>query len=370
MLPERPPSGGWRNVLEPDALIRAFLAHPPEGFTCGTSHQGLPWFEATFDLLTSADAGLRARLRTFPLFRVISATLHWRCLFIGTTVSEYLPLPRDSAPGALVEDLMRGELRRRRRAHRLLVVKDIPADATLLDPGDAVNALALAQALQQAGFVFLQGQALAWVPIDFASTDEYLARLSYRRRKDIRRKLRSRAQLDIQCLHTGDPWLADVRVRCDLYALYLKVYNQSETHFDRLAPAFLDAVLQDPGNGGRLFVYREETRIVGWNLCFEFGDALVDKYIGLDYPRSRELNLYVVSWMTNLDYALSRGLRRFIAGWTDPQIKADLGARFTFTQHAVYPRSRVLRWLLRRLAGVFEGDRHWHDTHGQVATGT
>ncbi len=363
-----PPPAAWRNVLEPTALLRAFMAHPPEGFASGISRRGVPWFEAPLDLLTTADEGLRRRVRALAGYRMFGGWLRWRTLFVGTTVSEYLPLAPGVSGEVLLDDLRHGRLGGP-PAHRLVVVKDIPVDSALLGAAELDAARSLVRTLRQAGFVLLHGQALAWVPTDFASLDEYLARLSYGRRKNIRRKLRSRALLDIECLHTGAPWLSDAGVRRELYALYLQVYAQSETQFDRLAPAFFDAVLQDADNAGRLFVYREKHRIVGWNLCFEFGDMLVDKYIGLDYARSRQLNLYVVSWMTNLEYARSRGLQRFVAGWTDPRIKAELGARFTFTQHAVYPRNALLRWLLRHLASVFEADRRWYEKHGQVTAG-
>jgi len=99
--------------------------------------------------------------------------------------------------------------------------------------------------------------------------------------------------------------------------------------------------------------------MIGWNLCFVVGEALVDKYVGFSYPAAREQNLYFVSWMHNLEYARQHELCCYIAGWTDPQIKAYLGARFTFTRHAVRPRSRVLRAALRRLSGHFESDRNW-----------
>jgi hypothetical protein len=52
-----------------------------------------------------------------------------------------------------------------------------------------------------------------------------------------------------------------------------------------------------------------------------------------------------------------------VAGWTDPEIKAYLGARFTFTRHAIAVRSPLLRLLLRRLAPLFENDRRWFDAH-------
>ena len=363
-------AGGWRNALEPAALVEAFVAHPPENFSSGTTRQGVPWFEAPLDLLTTVDAPLQRRVRSLALYRWLGPWTRWRTLFVGATVSEYLPLPRSIGVAALLQDLLEGELGQRRRDHRLLIVKDIPIDSPLLDDSDNAHAHLLVDRLRHAGFILLQGQALAWLPIEFASEEAYLAGLSYPRRKSIRRKLRSRALLDIRMLGTGDPWLADAGVRADLYALYRAVYQQSDVHFDLLTAAFFDAVLQDESSQGCLFVYRENGRLVGWNLCFEWGDTLVDKYIGLDYARSRELNLYVVSWMENLEYARKRGLKRFVAGWTDPQIKAELGARFTFTLHAIYPRNRLVRGLLKMFASLFEGDRHWHERHGRAAAGT
>jgi len=95
---------------------------------------------------------------------------------------------------------------------------------------------------------------------------------------------------------------------------------------------------------------------VGWNLCFVHGGKLIDKYIGFAYPQARQHNLYFVSWMVNLEYAVAHGLQFYVAGWTDPEVKAQLGARFTFTRHAVYIRNPLLRALGRRCAHWFESD--------------
>ena len=349
--------------MEPQGLLMYFLKHPPQGFSSGVTAHGVPWFVATLDLLTTLDERLRRRVRSWWIHRLLGPLLRWRTLFIGSTVTEYLPLP-----GGLTADELVAELHTRRHARRLLIVKDIPADDALIGTQALARAQHCCDALRHAGFVLLQGQALAWVAIDFSSQAHYLERLSSARRKNIRRKLRDAAGLDIRCLPTGCAWLSDERVRRTLYDLYLKVYRQSETQFDLLSPLFFDAVFQDAGSAGHLFVYRDGDHIVGWNLCYEYAGALVDKYIGLDYPRSRELNLYVVSWMNNLEFARARGLRHYIAGWTDPQIKSELGAQFAFTRHAVYTRNPLLRWLLRRMAGVFEGDRRWFETHAHDAT--
>lgn len=345
-------------LVEPPELLTHFLAHPPEGFVARCSPAGAPLFLAPLNLLTTVDDALKQRVARWPGYALWGRALSLRSGFVGSTVTEYAPLPALPAE-ALAADLEAAAQDPALRGHRLLIVKDLPQDSPLLGATDNAAARALAEALRARGFVLLEGQALAWLPIDFDSLDDYLARLSSGRRRDIRRKLRVRADLQIECIETGAPALDDDALRATLYRLYEQVYAQSLTQFDRLTPAFFDAVLRDKRLPGRLFLYRRDGRLIGWNLCLVHDGALVDKYIGLDYPAAREHNLYVVSWIVNLEYALAHGLTRYVAGWTDPQIKAALGARFAFTRHAVRPRNALLRAALRRLAPLFEGDRAW-----------
>ena len=344
--------------LEPDALLAAFMLEPPLGFAVDHSPQGMPAFVAPFDLLTTADAPLRRRVAALPLYRHWSRLLRWRTRFAGTTVSEYAPLPAGVSPALLAQGLKAAF----GRECALLIVKDIAQESPLLDAAANAHARAFAAACASEGFVLLEGQALAFVPIDFASDDEYLARLSPGRRKNLRRKLRSRADLEIELLRTGDACFRDEATLAAFHALFDNIYAQSEIHFDRPSAAFFRLLLQDAASGGVVFVYRHGGRMIGWNLCYEYAGKLVDKYIGFAYPEAREHNLYFVSWMHNLRYARERGLSHYVAGWTDPEVKSFLGASFTFTRHAVYARNPLLRALLRRLGRHFESDRQWQAT--------
>ena len=341
--------------LEPDALLLAFMTHPPLGFAVETSTQGMPCFVAPFNLLTTVDATLRRRLTALPGFRHWGRLLTWRTRFAGTTVSEYAPLPPGVSPAALAHGLKLAY----GRDCKLLIIKDIAQESVLLDSAQNTCARELVNACRSEGYVVLEGQALAWVPIDFASAEEYLARLSAGRRKNIRRKLRSRANLDIETVLAGDVRFHDEAVLAEFYALFDNVYAQSEIHFDRLSPAFFRALLQDPDSHGVVFVYRHAGQMIGWNLCYAYGGRLVDKYIGFAYPQAREHNLYFVSWMHNLEYARVHALTHYVAGWTDPEVKSFLGASMTFTRHAVYARNPLLRWLLRQLGSHFESDHNW-----------
>jgi len=346
------------NQLEPDALVNLFDAHPPHGFVPFTAACGIPAFVASFDLLTTADETLRRRVHALPFARRWLPWLHIRTAFVGTTVTEYTLLP-DCDASFFLEDLRA----QAGRAHKLVIVKDIPQRSPLLAAYANTRAEQFVAVCQEQGFLLVEGQALAYVAIDFDSIDAYLQRLSNSRRKNLRRKLRKRDGLQIDRVHTGSPVFDDDNIVDTYYALYLDVYKQSEVHFDLLTPAFFAAMLRDPKNNGISFEYRHAGELIGYNLCFEHAGRLIDKYIGLRYPQARENNLYFVSWFVNLEYALERGLTHYVAGWTDPQVKAELGASFTYTRHAVYIRNRFLRALARRFAAHFESDRQWSEQH-------
>lgn len=348
--------------LEPEALVRHFLEHPPESFTAALSAAGMPVFSAPFDLLTTADPAWQKRVRGLPGYASWGRVLRPRTRFVGTTVSEYALFPGDADPEQLAASLVHEH----GREHAFLIVKDIPHDSPLLAAPENAWSDALTEALSRRGFVVLAGQALAWVPIDFEDADHYLSRLSRGARRDIRRKLRKRDRIEIETVPAGDPRFRDPVVLASFMRLYDAVYRQSSIQFDHLVPEFFRDVLRDGDSGGLVFVYRVDGRMIGWNLCFRYRDALVDKYVGFDYPQASEHNLYVVSWMHNLEYARQHGLARFVAGWTDPEVKVHLGAQMTFTRHAVRPRNPVVRAALRRMSRHFQSDWEWYRERGNA----
>jgi hypothetical protein len=348
----------WLCRVEPAGFIGHFLAHPPQGFNPLLSPSGVPGFWAPFDVLTTADAEIQRFIRRLPGYRRMRRWVTWRTLFFGATVSEYVVLPPQVSATVIVAELRNCW----RSDSQLLIVKDIPVDSPLLPPDEQTAAMALLATCRDHGFILVEGQALAYVPIDFDSTDAYLARLSAGRRTDIRRKLRVRKDVGVDCLHTGDPGLEAAGLSDRLYALYEEVYAQSEIHFDKLSMEFFSAVLRDASLDGRLFLYYAPGgEVIGFNLCFVYRGMLINKYVGFHYPTAREYNLYFISWFENLSYALAHGLSHYVAGWTDAQIKSYLGASFTFTRHAVLVRNPLLRVALRGLTRHFESDRQWFD---------
>lgn len=347
------------NQLEPDGLIENFLTNPPNDFNAWLAEGGVPVFSAKFDLLTTADSDFRQKIQKIPFYTKWSKLLQPKTCFIGTTVSEYALLTN-----TIKADLLANQIKQQyAKDFPFLIVKDIPQDSPLQSQQANDYSKAFIEALKSNGFIEIEGQALAWVPVDYESINDYLSKLSASRRKDFRRKLKLREKIDINVLQGGDECFFKQSILDAYYQLYLNVYEQSEVHFDLLTKAFFTQLLQDKQTGTKIFTYHHQDELVGYNICFVVDNLLVDKYIGLVYPAARDFNLYYISWFHNLEYAKQNGLKFYIAGWTDPQVKASLGAQFTFTQHMVYIRNPLLRAILRKLSSRFESDRTWRDSH-------
>ena len=323
------------NLLEPAGWVRAFEQHPPVGFDAA-SLAGAPAFVAPFDLLTTLDPVWRRLVDSITLHRLPRP----RTFFVGTTVTEYMIAPAETDPKRLIDELLE-------QPHAFLIIKDVPEDATLVGEEALAWSNELAREAAARGFAQVEGQALAYVPIDFASIDELLGRMSHARRKNIRRKLRNGSSVAIE---RGAPPIDE------LYALYKNVYDQSEIHFDLLAKPFFEGAMGEAA----VATYRADGDVIGFNLCVANDRMLIDKYIGFAYPAARDHDLYTVSWFDNVQTSIDRGLAFYVAGWTDPEVKRSLGAQFTWTRHLVYARSPLLRGLLRTFRRFFESDRQWH----------
>lgn len=340
------------NLLEPSEFAALFTAFPPARFTCRRDESGLPVFFTDFDLLTTLEKDTRIRLAGLPLFDKWSRLLRFAACFCGTTITEYAPLPGNLSARALL-----GRIREEHGPGRaLVIIKDLPLSSPLLPDEDNVFSQEVADEAARQGFIEVRGQALAYVPVDFSDEEEYLGRLSAGRRKNLRRKLKKKIFLNIESLPLGSPLFFEPDFLDLAYSMYLEVFRQSDIHFDLLSREFFSALLQSRSIEGVVFLYWHEGVLAGYNICLIHNSLFIDKYIGFTYPLARELNLYFISWMENLAYAARKGFSTYIAGWTDPEVKASLGAKFTFTRHLVWVGNPVLRRVLRRLRPLFEAD--------------
>ena len=348
----------YQNALEPASLVNAFMNNPPEGFVISPSlrSEAIHAFFADLDLFTTLDDDAKKivdKLRKFaPINFIIKKIFTPNVLFIGTTVSEYCCLPNNFNFNDFTDKIRAVFLSSKRQ---FLIIKDLPQNSPLLTEQENQTSAVLTNHLKNEGFIILTGQALAYLPINFSSLDEYLSKLSASKRKNFRRKMKDASELNLQELSSGDAFFTDEMVAY-FYELYLNMYNKSDIHFDKLTILFFRQILQKTTNA-KVFIYSHKSKIIGFNICYIVGDMLVDKYAGALYPESLDVALYFNNTFDNIKYCLKHDLKTYIMGWTEPKTKASLGCDFTYTTHAIYIKNPIIRYILSRFSSNFEGDK-------------
>ena len=191
---------------------------------------------------------------------------------------------------------------------------------------------------------------IAGLDIDFPDMDAYFATLSYTARKDMRRKLRVLDRLRVEVRED----VSGLAPR--LMALYEQTRARADMSFEHLTAAYFTGVPRQMPGRAFWVLYFEGEDLLAANLLVQDETTLLDKYFLMDPVRGRALNLYFVSWFTNVRLCLERGLRRYRSGQAAYENKLRLGSHLTRTSIYFRHRNPILNSAMRVFAPLFAAD--------------
>ncbi len=204
------------------------------------------------------------------------------------------------------------------------------------------------QATRAIGYQATPGMPTAELAIDFADLDGYFATLSHATRKDMRRKLKTLTELRIEVV--GDLTGLEPRI----LELYRQTRERSALQFEDLTAAYFTGVMAGLRERAICVVYWAGDELIGFNLLLQDGTTLLDKFFCMESVRGPALNLYFVSWFTNVRLCLERGLKRYQSGQAAYENKLRLGSRLIgadmYFRHRRPLVNRALQWAAPLLA--------------------
>lgn len=323
------PGFRWRYVLADDG---------------GRLLAAAPAFLTDYALETTL-AGTGRRMAQ-ALRRVAPGALTLRLASLGSPCTETagVGFRPDVAPGAradLLQQMIAGfEADARAEGCGLFGVKDAPA----------ALATVYAAAAGPLGYAAIAGQPAAELPIDFPDVEAYLARLSPGTRRDMRRKLRMAGRVRVEVTTHLAPVLDRVM------ALYRQTRDRAEMTFEELTPAYFEEVIRRMGGRAFCVLYYEGDDLLAANLLLQEGDRLLDKFFCMDGGRGRALNLYFLSWFTNIRLCLERGIGLYQSGQAGYESKLRLGCRLARGANYFRHRNGIVNAGLRLAAPLFAAD--------------
>lgn len=308
----------------------------------------MPAFLTDYHLDTTLDDGrLRRTVRTirkhFPRF----LTMKLACL--GSPETEcgligFHPSVSDARKEELLIQLLTAfEHYAIMDGYKLIGIKDIPAQHKALWEKAAPDYSALA------------GMATAHLNIDFKTIDEYLSHLSYKSRKDMRRKLKSMEEIRIEERANIDDALPEV------LKLYRDTKERSEFQFEELTEAYFCGVLAHMPDRAFCTLYWHENTLLAANLMLKDRNKLLDKFFCMDGVRGREYNLYFLSWFHNLEYCLDNGIGHYQSGQAcydnKLRLKSYLNPNWMMFRHT----NPIIGKLLKLIAPLLAMGEDQHD---------
>jgi hypothetical protein len=144
----------------------------------------------------------------------------------------------------------------------------------------------------------------------------------------------------------------------ELYPLYLKVYNRSNLHFEKLTKDYFCGLGSRLGDKNRFFIWRQNGKIVAFGSCLLQGDTIHGEYLGLDYEVALDLHLYHYTFRDLISWGIARGYKRFHSSALNYDPKFHL--RYQLDPIDLYVRhtSTVCNAVLRRILPWIEPTRY------------
>jgi predicted N-acyltransferase len=314
-----------------------------------------PAFVTDYRLDTTIQGSWKTALQ--PLFLHLKNFLTLRMLCLGSPLADKCHLGfapgfatgrRREALGHMLAsvDAFAGE-----HGIGLVAAKDV-ADSDL---GNGANA-----AFAAAGFERQPSLPNTVLAIPHGDETAYLRSLSHAARRDVRRKLKTADLVRIERRHGR----AALDLVPEIFRLYEGQRDRSGVRFEQfeeLTPAYFRHVLTEQEEAAVVFLYFYEEQLIAFNLCFHTSRLFIDKFIGFEPTRARALNLYVLSWMTNVRYCLARGIPFLQTGQTAYAMKLHLGATLLPNWNFFRHRNPIVNAALRLASPLLAADRHDRD---------
>ena len=256
-----------------------------------------PFFFVNQDLLAGLPKAVRALFA--PMRKLWPRFLSLRMMMIGCAAGEgELDNAGPWLAGALREAI---DAYRPQARASIILLKDFPSTYR--------EAL---ETFTHNGYQRAPSMPAARLELDFADFEEYMTvRLSRVFRKNLRRKLRASEgapPIAMEVL-TDASHLAD-----EIYPLHRQTYERSDFKFEELNKEYFTLIGQRLPDQVRYFIWRQDGRIIAFNLCLVHDGILHDLDVGLDYSVALDLHLYFVTWRDVIQWCLKNGVTTYHTG--------------------------------------------------------
>ena len=149
-----------------------------------------------------------------------------------------------------------------------------------------------------------------------------------------------------------------------LHQLYMQVANNQQVRLGVLSPAFLPALKKRYEQDLSIWVGYEGSEPVFFFSAWTRGEVLDMFYIGLDYSKNDERQLYFNILFFTVEEAIRLRKDKLVLGRTALEAKARLGCKPRYLSTYLYIRNPIIRQVINRLQqSINSMEGEWENRH-------
>jgi len=186
-----------------------------------------------------------------------------------------------------------------------------------------------------------------YINLEVGSFDEYLNKISSKRRRNIRYKMRKNEK-DISYYVVEDY----IEIIDELYTLYENTYQKSLVKFEKLNKDFFVNLKKNLGANAKVITAVFDGKIIGFVLFICADSSCTNLRIGLDYDYSNEYFVYFMLHYKNIEFAIQNDFHRLYLGQTSYKAKLEMGSELIpLVVYTKYRGNPLLNYVYRRMYG-------------------
>ena len=176
----------------------------------------------------------------------------------------------------------------------------------------------------------------------FASFDDYMNSLRSNYRYRYTKCFKKSAPLTLEYLENNEDFTDE------MYECYLQVYNKSRMHVEKLPIEFFR------GKYFKIFVLRNEEKVVGFGQMLPNGTELVFEFVGVDYELNNTYDIYHRILLEIVKYGIENKFETIDFGQTADESKLKLGSKYTMLYAYMHHSNKMLNSVYKKMAKYIE----------------
>lgn len=167
-------------------------------------------------------------------------------------------------------------------------------------------------------------------------------------------------KVEVRELTAEDVW----KEKETIYQLYHNISLNQTVRLGILSKDYLPLLQQEYPDQLKLWMVYEEGKAVAFFSAWLQETALDMFYIGMDYSRNEELQLYFNILFFSVEQTIAQGKNKLILGRTALEAKARLGCKPKYLSTYLHIPNKVLRTFVNSIQeNVKEGEGAWENRH-------